>query len=412
MHAHTGTRQSREDEDEVCNKVVMMPLESDVWTASRETVMCSSIPRKGGMPRTGSYDNLTYGFRQLDLKSCALLGDEVGGDDGECLSLDSLSRSSTVHRIISAVESHASDVLLEASSHGMQEACMSGTGSLSNLLERRSYNCHDLGVSTPEQNVRNTWSTEKPFKTDLGNNSTVALKHKRMQTIAEGAHETCAMDQYADSRANEPENPLPSFVAVVEPIFFNKVFWWTLGEVRWVRMLKVTCKAFSLCNESSIFKSSSLSSIDSWQDFALANLVDIDSHLAYMRSQWALILNGSDVASSSSFALMTSSTEPCKGHSEFHKKSIPENSPQMNDRRSTLEPEDGPSKALWNSMQAGKDSISEAQKIPREPNHAITQVNLRTTYGWSLAAVGQLHKSPKSFLDMMAVLSCGRTESL
>jgi hypothetical protein len=318
MHAHTGTQQSREDEDEV----VMMPLESDVWNGSREAVMSPGIPRKGGMPRTGSYDNLTHGKRQLDLKSRALLGDE----DGECLSLDSLSRSSSVHPRISVVGSHASDVLLEAPSHGMQEACMFGTGSLSNLR-----------------------------------NSTFALKHKRMQTIAEGAHETCAMDQYAGSRANEPENPLPSFVAVVEPIFFNKVFWWTLGEVRWVRMLKITCKAFSLCNESSIFDSSSLSSIDSWQDFALANLVDIDSHLAYMRSQWALILNCGDVASSSSFALMTSSTEPCKGHSEFQKQSIPENSPQMNHRRSMLEPEDGPSKALWNSLQVGKDSISEAQ---------------------------------------------------
>ena len=334
MHAHTGTRQSREDEDEA----VMMPLGSDVWNGSTAAVMSPGIPRKGGMPRTGSYDNLTHGKRQLDLKSRALSGDENGGE----------------------------------------EAGMSGTGSLSNLLERRSYNSHDLGVSTcsPEQNERNTWSTEGPFKTELGNKSTVALKHKRMQTIAEAAHQTCAMDQYAGSRADEPENPLPSFVAVVEPIFFNKVFWWTLGEVRWVRMLKVTCKAFSLCNESSIFNSSSLSSIDSWQDFALANLVDIDSHLAYMRSQWALILNCSDVASSSSFAPMTSSTEPCKGHSEFHKKSIPENSPQLNDRRSTLEPEDEPSKALWNSMQAGQDSISEAQKCPREPNHAITEVNL------------------------------------
>ena len=71
------------------------------------------------MTRTGSYDNLTQGKRQRDLKSRALLGDE----EGECLSLDSLSRSSSVNSMASAVGSHDSDVLFEAS-HCMQEAGM------------------------------------------------------------------------------------------------------------------------------------------------------------------------------------------------------------------------------------------------------------------------------------------------
>ena len=124
--APTGTRQRREEED------VMMPLESDEWSASRapksfsflksaeiESKALARIPRKGGMPRTGSYDNLTQGKRQRDLKSRALLGDE----EGECLSLDSLSRSSSVNSMASAVGSHDSDVLFEAS-HCMQEAGM------------------------------------------------------------------------------------------------------------------------------------------------------------------------------------------------------------------------------------------------------------------------------------------------
>lgn len=34
---------------------------------------------------------------------------------------------------------------------------------------------------------------------------------------------------------------------VVEPIFFNKVFWLTLGEARWVDVLSSTCKALARC---------------------------------------------------------------------------------------------------------------------------------------------------------------------
>lgn len=113
----------------------MMPLESDecnskmspsfpfLKSAELESKALARIPRKGGMPRTGSYDNLTQGKRQRDLKSRALLGDE----EGECLSLDSLSRSSSVNSMTSAVGSHDSHVLLEASPHCMQEAGMSGT---------------------------------------------------------------------------------------------------------------------------------------------------------------------------------------------------------------------------------------------------------------------------------------------
>jgi len=127
--APTGTRQRREEED------VMMPLESDecnskmspsfafLKSAELESKALARIPRKGGMPRTGSYDNLTQGKRQRDLKSRALLGDE----EGECLSLESLSRSSSVNSMTSAVGSHDSDVLLEASTHCMQEAGMSDT---------------------------------------------------------------------------------------------------------------------------------------------------------------------------------------------------------------------------------------------------------------------------------------------
>jgi hypothetical protein len=71
----------------------MMPLESDecnskmspsfsfLKSAELESKALARIPRKGGMPRTGSYDNLTQGKRQRDLK---LVGDE----EGECLSLD------------------------------------------------------------------------------------------------------------------------------------------------------------------------------------------------------------------------------------------------------------------------------------------------------------------------------------
>ncbi len=119
---------------------VMMPLESDecnskmppsfpfLKSTELESKELVRIPKKGGMTRTGSYDNLAQGKRQRDLTSRVLLGDE----EGDCLSLDSLNNSSIVNSMTNAVGCHDSDVLLEASFHCMEEADMSDTTTFTN----------------------------------------------------------------------------------------------------------------------------------------------------------------------------------------------------------------------------------------------------------------------------------------
>jgi hypothetical protein len=118
----------------------MMPLESDecnskmhpslpfLKSTELESTELARIPQKGGMTRTGSYDNLAQGKCQLDLKSRVLLGDE----EGDCLSLDGLNHSSNVNSMTNAVGCHDSDVLLEASSHCMEETGMSDTVTFTN----------------------------------------------------------------------------------------------------------------------------------------------------------------------------------------------------------------------------------------------------------------------------------------
>ena len=84
-----------------------------------------------------------------------------------------------------------------------------------------------------------------------------------------------------------------SICSVVEPIFFSKVFWSTLGEARWVEILRKTCKTFARAGDHSnrdSMGSTATHAVDKWEDFALDSVLDFASHLAYVRSIHALFL--------------------------------------------------------------------------------------------------------------------------
>ena len=84
-----------------------------------------------------------------------------------------------------------------------------------------------------------------------------------------------------------------SICSVVEPIFFSKVFWSTLGEARWVEILRRTCKTFARAGDHSnkdSIGSTVKHAVDKWEDFALDSVLDFASHLAYVRSIHTLFL--------------------------------------------------------------------------------------------------------------------------
>ena len=97
-------------------------------------------------------------------------------------------------------------------------------------------------------------------------------------------------DTSLETRRTTPDG---SICSVVEPIFFSKVFWSTLGEARWVEILRKTCKTFARAGDHSnrdSIGSTAKHAVDKWEDFALDSVLDIASHLAYVRSIHALFL--------------------------------------------------------------------------------------------------------------------------
>jgi len=67
------------------------------------------------------------------------------------------------------------------------------------------------------------------------------------QVIVKDASNTLLSRPYM-GRAAPSRKPVElTLFVVVEPIFFNKVFWLTLGEARWVDVLSSTCKALARC---------------------------------------------------------------------------------------------------------------------------------------------------------------------
>ena len=98
---------------------------------------------------------------------------------------------------------------------------------------------------------------------------TVGIDRKRMESII------TRRQQHATSSREPCARVKSSFFLFVEPIFFNKMFWTTLAEARWIVLLGRACKGFSRSDGMLM-----LPAMYTWREFALSSLIDMAVHVS------------------------------------------------------------------------------------------------------------------------------------